>query len=96
MSELELLKYCKSDEPVARIYCKGYIGGILEAGLVFSHQHSVKAKPFCPPLDGVKPPQALMVVVKYLEDHPGKLHIESVFLVIDALADAFPCSVSKK
>jgi hypothetical protein len=33
-----------------------------------------------------------MVVVKYLEAHPERLHIESAFLVIDALADAFPCS----
>ena len=96
MSGLELLKYCKSDDTAGRTFCKGYIVGILEAGLFVSLKHDYEAVPFCTPLDGMKPPQAQMIVVKYLEDHPEKLHFESVILAVDALSDAFPCSTSQK
>lgn len=39
--------------------------------------------------------QEVKVVVKYLNDHPEKLHTNAVPLVQGALEIAFPCSPSK-
>lgn len=96
MSGLELLDYCTSSAPAGRTHCKGYIGGVLEAALVISLQNNSETLPFCTPLEGIKPKQFVMVVVKYLEDNPGKLHDESVFLVLEALEHSFPCSMQQK
>jgi len=96
MSGLELLNYCKSDEAAGRTFCKGYIIGVLEAGLFIPLKNNTETMPFCTPLDGMKPSQLQMIVLKYFEDHPEKLHFESIELVIDALEKAFPCPKSLK
>lgn len=40
--------------------------------------------------------QLTMVVVKYLKDNPGKIHIHPSFLIKDALVEAFPCPAKRK
>jgi hypothetical protein len=46
---------------------------------------------FCTPEYGLKNGQAARVVVKYLEEHPEKLHLDDVLLTMLALREAFPC-----
>jgi hypothetical protein len=37
--------------------------------------------------------QATLVVQKYLSEHPEKLHLNAAVLVIDAIQEAFPCTI---
>ena len=45
---------------------------------------------FCAP-NKVTPEQSIRVVVKYMEAHPGKLHLNFKELAMSALAEAWPC-----
>ncbi len=46
---------------------------------------------FCVPEGKVTRLQKIRVVVKYLEDHPEKLHEPPSVLITRALNEAFPC-----
>jgi hypothetical protein len=39
--------------------------------------------------------QIALVVIKYLNDHPGLLHLSASYLVFAANVDAFPCPVDQ-
>jgi hypothetical protein len=77
-------------------HCLGYITGVVDDH--FNCQTNVAsstaafdpAKHFCLP-DGVTPNQTVRVVVKWLEDHPARLHESAVELVLGALRENFPC-----
>jgi Rap1a immunity proteins len=60
--------------------CEGTINGI-----AFS-------SPYLCPAKEVTKGQELRVVVKYLGDHPEKLHLSGLQLIHDALQQAFPCN----
>jgi hypothetical protein len=61
-------------------YCRGIIEGV------------TSASPLVCPTGGVTFGQEVRVVLKFLQDHPEKLHLSGAQLVQDALAQAFPCS----
>jgi hypothetical protein len=67
----------------ATAYDVGYCHGMVQGVIYFSTSD-------CAP-EGVSIKQDLRVVVKYLEDHPEKLHLHAAQLVMEALAKAFPC-----
>jgi len=46
---------------------------------------------YCLPQNGIEIGQAVRITVKWLRDHPEKLHQDGVNLVWRALSDAFPC-----
>jgi hypothetical protein len=58
----------------------GYVTGILEG----------TSTKLCIP-DGVATGQAMVVVRKYLKDHPEELHLSAATLVIEAIHTAWPC-----
>ena len=41
--------------------------------------------------EGVSRTQAVRVVVRYFETHPGMLHLDGVALMVTALREAWPC-----
>ena len=41
--------------------------------------------------DGVQREQMKKVLLKYLRDHPEKLHEPSAYLTLAAMQEAFPC-----
>jgi len=45
----------------------------------------------CLPEQGIKNGQAVRIVVKYLREHPERLHEPAVHLLSWAISDAFPC-----
>jgi hypothetical protein len=49
---------------------------------------------FCPS-DTITYGQEQKIVLKYLNDHPEKLHLPSTFLVREAFRGAFPCPTKK-
>ncbi len=74
--------------------CMGLLRGIADTMALWgSLDHGpVDASAFhgCLP-DSLKTIQLARIVVKYLNDHPEKLHLPDTRLVMMALADAFPC-----
>jgi Rap1a immunity proteins len=77
-------------------HCLGYVTGIVDDhfNCQINEASSTAAldptKHFCLP-DGVTPNQTVRVVVKWLGDHPARLHEGAIGLVIDALKENFPC-----
>lgn len=70
--------------------CLGYLNGLTEA-TNYNRKDNIRNVPyFCLPND-VTIGQEVMIVVKYLENNPEKLHEPSFSLVMKALKDAFPC-----
>jgi hypothetical protein len=59
--------------------CMGYVQGVADA-----------YADACPPED-VQAEQVIRVAVKYLNDHPEKLHLNRAALTKAALKQAFPC-----
>lgn len=73
--------------------CFGMVRGIVSfRELIFPYMEGNGfTKPVCFPEQGIAVEQAVRVVLKYLNDHPEKLHMDDAILVAVALADAFPC-----
>jgi hypothetical protein len=69
--------------------CESYILGFWDADAM----HRVRGNPTlkCMP-DGVTLGQGLLVVLKYLQDHPEKLHLDQAVLTTQAFEKAFPCT----
>jgi len=46
---------------------------------------------YCLPQNGILIGQAVRVTVKWLRDHPEKLHQDGITLIWRAMAEGFPC-----
>jgi hypothetical protein len=85
----ELLRDCETTKNVSStMWCYGYLNGILDM------QSLTEGNPYLPTL--CTPPEVTMeqarrVVVKYLQNHPEKLHYGEHALTYIALIEAFPC-----
>jgi hypothetical protein len=93
-----LLRKCKAaiedlteDQRIADAgQCTGYVHGIEEMLRFIEIRYGLTDSLFCVP-KGVNLGQMARVVVKYLEDHPERLHETDINLVVDAFKLAFPC-----
>ena len=61
-------------------YCLGFVAGV----------YAATSEPFCNP-PSVKDRELRSLVVKYMTDHPEKLHLGQAELVVEAYKAAFPC-----
>ena len=88
-----LLEYCSvlESQPDG-LACFGYVMGIsdLHDDIVAS---GVLTRMYCMPSGetGVRVGQLVLVVEKYLHEHPEELHTAASALVMTAFAEAFPC-----
>ena len=78
--------------------CVGYVIGILDSEAFYSStltllkDKNVKQATFyCIP-DDVTVNQSIRVIVNYLENHPEKLNLSSLYVSVMALKTAFPCN----
>ena len=69
-------------------FSTGYCGG-LAVGVARALQYTGK---ICTP-DTATQGQAIRVIVKYLEDHPERLHEDGPIMASEALINAWPCEV---
>jgi hypothetical protein len=67
-------------------FCAGYIAAIDDA----ARDDALSGHRACPP-PGMPLGQEIDVVKRFLTAHPEKRHFSASSLVIDALAEAFPC-----
>ena len=92
----DVLRAMARGDYVNGMHCLGYVTGVADDHFSCQlHEASATAaldptKHFCLP-DGVTPNQTVRVVVKWLEDHPARLHESAVELVVSALKENFPC-----
>jgi hypothetical protein len=73
--------------------CIGFINGYQQVAAMLPP--SAKVKLACWP-DGVTPNQVAKVVIKYLDNHPERLHLPAVQLIYDATYEVFPCEEKPK
>ncbi len=73
-------------------FCVGAVSGVrfLAAASTKNTQY-----PICVP-DNAPKGQVLSVVVRYLHNHPERLNDDFLWLVMDALREAWPCALSAK
>jgi hypothetical protein len=82
------------DESGKAIHCLGYLRGAMDVYGEWDEfntkRHGNNPSPVCLPIN-VTTNEIVMVVVKYLNDYPNKLHEDRSLLVLFALSDAYPC-----
>ena len=71
-------------------YCLGMLQGVLNLNSLYRIEFGNKAL-FCLPSKAITGGQAARMVVKYLKEHPERLHEKYIILVGAALREAFPC-----
>ena len=75
-------------------HCLGYLSGARDVFEEWDESntrlHGNNPSPVCLP-SNVTMHEIALVVVKYLNDHPNKLHNDISLLVMLALSDAYPC-----
>lgn len=86
-----MLPHCKTlVESKTPAVWEGQCGGVIDA-LLWVGASLPEGGRFCPP-KGIPPAQADRVVVRWLETHPEKLHLNFKGLALQALMEAWPCS----
>ena len=87
-----LYQLCKSENKVNNGLCEGYIAGINDA---MSSGYLHKYFQVCLP-EGVSTTQLRLILIKYMEQIPQKLHYVAEGIVAEALGNTFPCKKTKK
>lgn len=86
---IEFGELCASSETSVRLACSSFIKGLI-TGLYLSRSLSSAGITYClPDIFGV--PQALLIIQKFMRDHPEMLHQDFGSLATTALVQAFPC-----
>jgi hypothetical protein len=85
-----------SDQEFAKgTFCVGYIRGVLDTMVTWKAIDKAKSKPGTTPHpcipDTVPNSQAVKITLKFLKDHPERLHLPADVLVFQAMHQAFPC-----
>jgi hypothetical protein len=88
-----LLSRCRSDASLAdRQYCLGYVTGAADFAIQDERNNKAMDKVCWINIpDGVTSGQLLEILVKYLREHPERLHYQGGYLIIEAFHQAFPC-----
>jgi hypothetical protein len=69
-------------------FCIAYIAGAIDTTRYVNAM--VKGKLVCEP-PGVSGKQLIAMAIKFLSDHPEKLHLPGAVLIFNMYAEAFPC-----
>jgi Rap1a immunity proteins len=96
MSDKDIRRASARGDPISGLQCLAYVMGVIDDRFNLRIDEMAAtgafdpARYFCFP-HGVTPDQAVRVVVKWLGDHPARLHEDAIKLVLDALKENFPC-----
>ncbi|WP_257288031.1 Rap1a/Tai family immunity protein [Endozoicomonas sp. SESOKO2] len=86
-------KNAEIEELVNSGRCDVFLNTIVNMNAI-AQSRNIRSFMFCPP-DSLTAVQAARIIVKYLKDHPGKLHLNASVLAVDALGEpeAFICTL---
>jgi len=96
MDDPDVLRAMARGDYANGMHCLGYVTGVSDDhfNCQVNEPSSTAAldpkRHFCLP-DGVTQNQTVRVIVRWLEDHPARLHERAIELVVTALKDSFPC-----
>lgn len=76
--------------PTAALICLGWINGAVQGASGTISTEPEKPN-YCTPKFGGSIGQYTAVFLKFLRDHPEKLHLPAIYLFHQAMAQAFPC-----
>lgn len=83
------------DDPRSRASTEGYVCLSWVSGAVQGASQTVSLQPekptYCSPRLQGTTGQYVAVFLRYLENHPEKLHLPAIYLFHQAMAEAFPC-----
>lgn len=74
--------------------CNGFIRGLEEAFMFWREAEPDPVLLICIP-EKVSYGQATRIFVKYLNEHPERLHLDAMTLVMESFGESFPCGQSK-
>lgn len=77
------------EDSLSTVYCLSLLRGILDMNT--KYQAANRSPFFCLPEMGITNSQAVRIVLKYLHEHPEKLHDIDSRIAIKAFMDVFPC-----
>ncbi|NNB49528.1 Rap1a/Tai family immunity protein [Pseudomonas fragi] len=85
-----------SKHPADAARCLGTINGTVDGLDIANSFYSDQVKKDLPPVicwpdEAVTKDQSVRIIVKYLREHPEKLHMGNSLLITLALVSAFPC-----
>jgi|SRR5208337_786732 len=92
-----LLEKCDTGPSEDKGFCAGYVAAAMDEMVTLANslqaasESHVLPKMYCLPKGGIELGQAMRVTVKWLHDHPEKLHFAGDILVVMAMKDGFPC-----
>lgn len=81
------------------MFCIGYIRATLDVYATWEGTDTALGRkqsvwPCLPFTKSIQTGQGVLIVVKYLKEHPEKLHLDNAALAAEALREAFPCKVA--
>ena len=79
------------DKVSPKAQCYGFVTGARLLGSLYEDKPP-EARLFCIP-HGVKNEQLARVYLKYLEQHPEKIHLNASSLLIECFTISFPCDM---
>jgi len=87
----ELNKVCGGTSPEASLGCVSYVMGVYDTTLLYGSMLEKKQICLVPGMSGN---QVALIVRRYLDNNPDKLHWQASPLVFNALVEAFRCTPS--
>lgn len=95
LSGTELYKICSERASTSSVNagCVGYLRGFSDGFLLGT---AFTPNIYCPPKGGLSVDQLRLIVEKHLREHPEELHKDALFLVGDAVMNAFRCNNQPK
>jgi hypothetical protein len=87
-----MLPHCRAlvDDDQATTPESGLCAGVIST-VFWSQGFAREHVKFCAPKRAITRAQTRQVVVRYLENHPEKLHLDIRLLALEAMREAWPC-----
>jgi hypothetical protein len=87
----QLYKLCTTGDPEGETICRNWVSGFTEGMMNSQTREQKNIPPPCFP-NGVTADEAILIVKKFMQEHPQDLHAEAGVISGLALLQAFPCN----
>ncbi len=81
------------EQKLGGVQCLGYVSGLNDASRLLSGFWNTEF--YCIPEKGLEAGQVVRVFLKWLVEHPTKLHESARSIFITAMRDSYPCDQTR-